>query len=80
MDYNPGVRRAGTRRGQKRRREDGAAATPKRRQTALAPAHVAVSPLTVTRMVGGRYDWLDGALEKRRRRLAPDDGRLHDPG
>ena len=83
VDYNPGVRRAGVRRGKKRQRADGtedAQAGTKRRQATLTPAHVVVSPLTVTRMVGGRYDWLDGALAKRRRRLAPDDGRIHDPG
>ena len=83
VDYNPGGRRAGMRRGQKRWRAgetEEVRTGAKRKQTALTPAHVAVSPLTVTRMVGGRYDWLDGALAKRRRRLAPDDGRIHDPG
>ena len=63
VDYNPGGRRAGMRRGQKRWRAGEAEEVrtgAKRKQTVLTPAHVAVSPLTVTRMVGGRYDWLDG--------------------
>ena len=41
--------------------------------------HIAVSPLTVGRVTGGRYDWQDGELAKRPRRLV-DDGRAHDPG
>ena len=55
------------------------AAAAARHSGRLQPSHVAVSPSTIDRMVGGMYDWQDGALAKRRRRM-PDDGRAHDPG
>ena len=85
MDYNPARRpRELGKRGRAVRGGTGTgymdkAALAARSGGRLQPSHVAVSPTTIDRMVGGLYDWQDGALAKRQRRVL-DDGRLHDPG
>lgn len=88
VDYNQTAgRRREPAQGQKRQRSPGAAraymdraATVARSGGRLRPEHVRISPLTVERMVEGRYDWQDGALTQRRRRVMTDDGRAEDPG
>ena len=84
VDYDAGARRgARASRGPRQARSTAymdMAGTEGRGGGVVKPSQVAVSPHTVERMTGGRYDWQDGELLRRRRRLLVDDGRARDPG